>query len=73
MINKLLNRLRPARELNKAAHWLYLREAFATWRSVALARDTARIAADHDKVLRLCLLSTVAWRRYVRRRQRCIP
>jgi hypothetical protein len=73
MINELMKRLRLGREPNQATDWYYLREAFATWRRVAVAKDTARMSADHEKLLRLCLLSEIAWRRYVRRRQRCIP
>ncbi len=71
MINKLMKWLRPRRRPNRATHWRYLREAFATWQRVSLAKDTARISADHEKHLRLCPLSATAWRRYVRRCQRC--
>ncbi len=70
MINKLMNWLWPRRGPNRATHWRYLIEAFATWQWVPLAKDTARISADHEKHLRLCLLSATAWRRYVRRCQR---
>jgi hypothetical protein len=33
-----------------------LREAFAIWQRVALAKDSALRAADHEKHVRLCLL-----------------
>ncbi len=48
MIYKLENRLLPEREPNQASGWCYLREDFATWRGVALAKDTARMSADHE-------------------------
>jgi AraC-like DNA-binding protein len=48
MICKLANRLLPKREPNQATDWRYLREDFATWRGVALAKDTARMSADHE-------------------------
>lgn len=70
---RFINPLLPRRERNQPIPWEYLREAFATWRRVALAKDSARRAADHEKHVRLCLLSTSTWRRYVRRHQRCIP
>jgi hypothetical protein len=61
------------RERKQPILWEYLREAFATWQRVALAKDSARRAADHEKHVRLCVLSTSTWRRYVRRQKRCIP
>jgi hypothetical protein len=73
MIKRLVKRLRPRREANQGTHWHYLREAFATWRRVSVAKDTARMSADHEKAVRLCVLSEIAWRRYVRRLQTCIP
>ncbi len=72
MINKLVNQFRPRRVPNQASHWHAAREAFATWQRVGQAKDTARISADHQKLHRLSLLSAVAWRRYLRRLQRCI-
>ena len=48
MIHKLENRLLPEREPKRAADCRYQREDFATWRGVALDKDTARMAADHE-------------------------
>lgn len=70
---RFINQLKSRGERNQPIPWEYLREAFATWQRVALAKDSARLAADHEKHIRLCLLSSTAWRRYVRRQQRCIP
>jgi hypothetical protein len=69
---RFINPLQSRRERNHRIPWEYLREAFAIWQRVALAKDSALRAADHEKHVRLCLLSTSAWRRYVRRHQRCI-
>ena len=70
---RLINQLLSRQERNQPIPWESLREAFATWRRVAFAKDLARRAADHEKHIRLCLLSSTAWRRYVRRQQRCTP
>ena len=48
MIYKLENRLLPEREPHQATDWRYLTEDFATWRGVALAKDTAHMSSDHE-------------------------
>jgi hypothetical protein len=70
---RFINQLESRRKRDQSVPWEYLREAFATWQRVAFAKDSARRAADHERHIRLCLLSSTAWRRYVRRQQRCIP
>jgi hypothetical protein len=71
MVEKLLSLLR--KEKTPALGWRGLNEAFMTWKRATHARDIARISADPEKYLRLDLLSAMAWRRYVRRREEIIP
>jgi AraC-like DNA-binding protein len=60
MIYKLENRLLPKLEPDQITDWRYLTEDFATWRAVALAKNSVRMAADHgtsvgcDCFQRLC-------------------
>lgn len=62
---RFINQLQFRRERNHPIPWESLREAFPTWHRVALATDSARLAPDREKHIRLSLLSTSAWRRYV--------
>lgn len=48
MIYKLENKLLPERGPSQATDWRYLREDFATWRGVAVAKDTARTSPNHE-------------------------
>jgi len=70
---RLINQLLSRWERNQPIPWESPSEAFATWQRVAFAKDSARRATDHEKHIRLCLLSSTARRRYVRHQQRCTP
>ena len=47
---RFINPLQSRRERNHRIPWEYLREAFATWQRVALAKDSALRAADHENM-----------------------
>ncbi len=52
--------------LSQDVRWQERAHAFRTWQQLSNARDASLSLADSERQQRLCMLSEIAWQRYVR-------